>query len=212
MKNVVALDIGNVLVHFDIFTFTKELAKIVGISDDEAYFFLERIQAMQDIGITTVQATLKDKFPKLDVLQQSYLINAWNSTISESNIMMNFLDELRFRGTRIAYLSNMGREHIAYMRKTYPKIFQDSIQYVSCEVGARKPTSLFFQSFCQEYNEFVGCVYVDDVEENLKTGKRYGFRTCKFDLSEFSKQPQSKQKLELDHIMNLIGDPGRATL
>jgi len=43
---------------------------------------------------------------------------------------------------------------------------------------------LYYQSFLMEYPEFHGCVYVDDVAENLEAGKRYGFRPYHFDLSK----------------------------
>jgi hypothetical protein len=49
-----------------------------------------------------------------------------------------------------------------------------------------------------EYPEFYGCVYVDDVVENLETGKRYGFRPYHFDLSKMD------TSLELPEIEKMI--------
>lgn len=199
-----AFDIGQVLCSFTIETFTKALSRILRLSDDESFFVLEHIQNMQDIGITKVSHALRYRFPGLSLDAIDELMAVWNSTVVPSPMMMNFLDNLRQEEVKIALLSNMGPEHIFHLRTTYPEIFVNAIQHISCEVGARKPSKLFFQSFCMDHDEFSGCVYVDDIEENLKVGKKYGFKTYQFSLEEMAKESASKQKLALDNLRKMI--------
>lgn len=199
----VAFDIGNVLCHFDIKKFTSKLSEVVGISDHDAYFFLARLQAHQDIGITSVATELEFQY-KLSGTDICKLIECWNSTVTPNLSMMNFLENLRSDGVKIAFLSNMGPEHIEHLRSIAPKMFDKGIQHISCEVGARKPTKLFFQSFVEDHAEFQGCVYIDDIEANLKAGKHYGFKVYGFNLDEHMKLTMSQQKTELTRLKNMI--------
>lgn len=223
----VAFDIGNVLCHFDIMIFVKKLAEIANINDHDAYFFLDHLQRMQDIGVTNVAHGLEYKF-KLTSEELNILLETWNKTLLPNEMMLNFLDNLRADGVRIALLSNMGPEHIAYLRSTCPRLFEKTVQHISCEVGARKPQKLFFQSFGLDNDDFLyskehlkpgsiqhaletpvdfsGCIYVDDLEDNLKIGKRYGFKVYQFNLNEMTKLTQSKQKIELDKLKRAIYD------
>lgn len=212
-----AFDIGNVICHFDIFKFTRKLSEITGINDHDAYFFLDFLQKMQDVGVTSVAHHLEYKF-HLSGAELEELIETWNSTVSPNEMMLNFLDVLRGDGVKLALLSNMGPEHISHLRTSCPRLFENTVQHISCEVGARKPSKLFFQSFCLDNDEFFvekigedeerpdfsGCVYVDDIEENLKVGKKYGFKVYQLVLEDLVKLPQSKQKMELDKLKTMI--------
>ena len=199
-----AFDIGNVLCFFNIYRFTQKLSAITGISDDNAYFVLEHIQNMQDIGVTKVSHALKYRFPSMQQAELEELMACWNSTVTPSDMMMNFLGTLRHEGVKIALLSNMGPEHLSHLRGAVPEMFENAVQHISCEVGARKPCKLYYQSFCMDHNDFSGSVYIDDVEDNLRAGKKYGFKVYNFNLDEISKLSASKQKTELDGLKRLI--------
>lgn len=200
----VAFDIGNVLCHFDIMKFVVKLAELAQISEHDAWFFLDHLQKMQDIGVTTVAHGLEYRY-RLSRDDLDTLIDTWNKTLTPNEMMLNFLDNLKSDGVKIALLSNMGPEHISYLRGVCPAMFgKETIQHISCEVGARKPQKLFFQSFCLDNDDFGGSVYVDDLEENLKVGKKYGFKVYNFNLEEVLKLPKSGQKLELDKLKQMI--------
>lgn len=198
-----AFDIGNVICHFDINKFTSKLSSMTSMNDREAYFFLEYLQKMQDIGVTSVAHGLERRCDlRGDELRE--LIDCWNSTVYPDEIMLRFLSNLRSEGVKIAFLSNMGPEHIAHLRTTYPDIFDNAVQHISCEVGARKPTKLFFQSFCLDHDSFLGSVYVDDIEENLRAGKKYGFKVYQFRLDDLMRESKATQKRELDKLRSMI--------
>ena len=84
----------------------------------------------------------------------------------------------------MALLSNIGTEHAALMEHSLNvgTFFSGAIKHFSCFVGARKPTALFYQSFLLEHPEFYSCLYIDDLQENLDVGKRFGFQTYRFSL------------------------------
>ncbi len=203
MEITVAFDIGNVLCHFDIYRFTEKLSKVVGITDHDAYFLLVRLQALQDIGVTSVATELESQY-RLKGEEIMELVDAWNSTVYPNDSMMRFLENLKTENTKIALLSNMGPEHLGYLKKTVPDLFQDTIHHISCEVGARKPTKLFFQSFIMDNDIFKGCVYIDDIEENLRAGKKYSFKSYQFNLENHMKLTLAQQKTELDRLKNMI--------
>lgn len=199
----VALDLGNVIAEVDINRFVNKISEITGVSQHDAFFFMKHIQLMQDLGATNMAYGLEYRF-KLSPEELNILLECWNACVVPNEMMLNFLDNLKFDGVKVAILSNMGQEHMEYLRNVSPRLFDKTIQHISCEVGARKPQKLFFQSFCNDHDEFTGCVYVDDLEENLKTGKKYGFKSCLFNLEQTLALPLSKQKSELDKIKRMI--------
>lgn len=215
-----AFDIGNVLCEVNLNEFARCLAKYimlkrgyivnyeaeVGVSGhliDEANFFIDHIRRMQDIGTTTVREQLQYKynFTNFDLDE---LIKAWNKTVTPNEMMLKFLDKLKNKGVKIALLSNMGQEHLKYLRAICPAMFEGTIQHISCEVGARKPQKLFYQSFLLDHKEFSGCIYVDDLEENVRVGRQYGFKEYHFDLAKMLDLPKTKQKTSLELLEDAI--------
>lgn len=200
----VAFDIGNVLVKFDIEKFTKQLIDEVDV--DDTLFFMELLQPMQDLGLLTIRQALKIHHSSLTEEQLSRLTQAWNSTIEPNDMMLRFLENLRGEGAKIALLSNIGSEHCNFLKEKVPEIFNNSVEHLSFEVGARKPSKVYYQSFLMDHPEWTGAIYVDDRDENLRAGKKYSFKTFHFDLEQILQMSKSKQKLELDKIKSYIFD------
>lgn len=201
----VAFDIGNVLCTFDIHKYVKYLAYQLDITEDKSMSFLEQLQKAQDIGSTNMLLSLMDKF-SLNRERATELVDEWNRNVQPHDLMLRFLENIMDEGVHIAYLSNMGQEHIQYLRTKWPQMFNKVVQHISCEVGARKPTKLFFQSFVLDHDEYKGAVYVDDLEDNLRSGKFYSFKVYQFQLDKVLKESQSKQKLEIDKLKRMVFD------
>ena len=101
--------------------------------------------------------------------------------------MLFQLNDLRLsHNLQVALLSNIGVEHAAMMNQVLQDgdFFQGAIKHFSCDVGARKPSKLFYQSFLQQHPEFVGSLYVDDLVENLEASRQFGFRTLHMSLEQ----------------------------
>jgi FMN phosphatase YigB (HAD superfamily) len=205
MNAFCAVDLGNVIFHVNIEKFTSVLGDYFP-EDLDPLFFINSLQAAQDVGLMTLRKALKLQYNIQNEKTIDSLIDVWNTTVYPNEMMLNFIENLKSEGIKIAILSNMGEEHAIYLRKICPELFKDAIEHFSYEVGARKPSKLYYQSFLIDHNEFTGSVYIDDKDENLQAGKKYTFKSFKFDLDNVLKLSQSNQKKELDKIKAYIFD------
>jgi len=197
----VCLDIGNVLCHVDFSDFLNELSAELNITLEDAMYFLNRSQKKHDLGITMMKDELHDHFHLKSSVVIDRLLNSWDKSIKPDLQVLDMYNTMTEKhGLKVALLSNIGIEHAkqAESMLSHGGFFEGAVKHFSCHVGARKPTSLYYQSFLMEYPEFHGCVYVDDAVDNLETGKRYGFQAYHFDLS---KMDTSKELPEIEKMI-----------
>ena len=116
---------------------------------------------------------------------------------------MDFLDDLKGQGEEVAILSNMGHEHATHIRENYPRIFDGCHLHLSCEVGARKPTKLYYQSFMMQYPHFAGAPFFDDRPENVIAAKEFGLDGRHFELGEFNQNSKKDRKDILSSMARL---------
>lgn len=179
----VAFDLGNVIVHINFDPFIKVYREFSLDQIDDPMVFLQDLQGQHDLGLTTIARAVKERFG-ISQSQSNDLVDAWNSIIEPNEKMVNLLEDVKSR-YRVALLSNIGLEHAAYFRHHLPHIFEGCDLHLSCEVGARKPSKLYYQSFLMEYPEYKSYnnLYIDDLEANLLVGKKY-FKTYHFELDK----------------------------
>lgn len=182
----VALDIGNVLVHADFSYFIEDLSKQFNMSLDEAKYFMNRSQKLHDLGLTTMRDEIRNHLNVRSEILLDELVGSWNDCIDPEKLILDKLHSMQNDGLQIALLSNVGPEHAKRMEHIlgYKGFIGRCVKYFSCYVGARKPTSIYYQSFLQLYPEWKGCGYIDDLQENLDTSKQFGFRTFCFNLEQ----------------------------
>jgi len=187
MKHL-ALDIGNVICHVDFDKILNILSKSLNISKSEALYFLNRVQKLHDLGLTNLSDELHDHFKiKSEVIIKDVL-DEWNRAIQIDNDVAREVERLQNTyDLEIALVSNIGIEHAEHFRKNWG--VSGTIQFFSCEVGARKPNLLYYQSFLSMYPQFKDCVYLDDLDANLAMGNQFGFKSIKFVLSDYKKAP-----------------------
>lgn len=190
-----AIDLGNVVCEVNFNNFIDSLSEALNISVADVDYFLHRTTKLHDLGITHMADELKDHFKIKSPTIINKIINEWNCSIISNQTMNYFLDELRIKNTKIALLSNIGIDHANLMKKTLGSIYANSIRFFSCEVGARKPSYLYYKTFLEMYPEFRGCVYLDDRFENIETGIKFGFNAIQFDLVKLQKNDELKNKL-----------------
>jgi FMN phosphatase YigB (HAD superfamily) len=168
------LDIGNVLCNVD---FTKLLAKLKdnhGVEADDAWLFLNRIQPFQDLGHTTMRNELHYHFG-IKPEDSTEVLQAWFDAITPHQISLGYLKKFLDSGVRIAILSNIGHEHYSNIPNVLGPDINRCLHHMSCDVGQRKPSMLYYQSFLSMNKAFHGAIYVDDRPENLRAGVRAGF-------------------------------------
>jgi FMN phosphatase YigB (HAD superfamily) len=178
-------DIGDVLCYVKLDEFIDLLEKNRDVNGME---FLNSNNVQQDLGYVTMEYLCK----KFDKVLRDKLINTWNNVLEIEPMMLDFLKRLDSYGFRIALLSNMGREHIPIVRKLFEAI--QPIYHFSSDVGARKPSKLFYQSFLYDHPQFRGCYFIDDRLDNLKSATGY-FKTIRFCLSEIKSKDELYEEI-----------------
>lgn len=194
-----ALDIGNVLVTVHFERFLDLLSRTANISMEDAKHFLKKIQKIHDLGLTDIKQELENSFN----IKSPGLINdlkkEWaRCGLADEYVINRILKWNNEIGLKIALLSNIGIEHAEIMPKLlkHDDFYNKTITHFSCEVGARKPSMIYYQSFLRQFPEFYGCVYVDDLHENLEASKKFGFKTFHFTLEDGANVYDNLDKLE----------------
>ncbi len=204
-----AFDIGNVLcdVTFDSF-FAKIKTHLSHTID--GWEFISSFQREHDLGLSTIKKEIhKVYYGSSAAMYHTYdvaskvLLDEWNNGIVSFNpVMKQFIKGLLDKHVRVALLSNIGFEHAELMPSILGKdVFDACSKHFSCEVGARKPTKLYYQSFLMEYPEFSGCAYADDRPENIVMAKRLGFKGVDFDISNKTHEQIKQLCTDMDVII-----------
>ena len=202
----IAFDLGQVLIKIDDSNFGYVYHSICKTSQDYTVF-LKAIQTLQDTGLVTIKQAMRNKYGDSILPYEDKLIKAWNNNIEPHDKMMEFLEYLKDQNIQIAILSNIGHYHTNVMRTKFPEVFADcKVLHLSCELGVRKPSKMFFQSFLWDNPEFKGCPYVDDLQDNLAMSVRCGFKPVHFNLNKFDMMTKSGQEKEIDKIKALVFD------
>lgn len=187
MKHL-ALDIGNVICHVDFDKILNVLSKSLNISKAEALYFLNRVQKLHDLGLTNLSDELHDHFKIKSEVIIKEILEEWNRSIQIDNDVIREIEKLRdIYNLEIALVSNIGIEHAEHFRNNCK--LSKTIQFFSCEVGARKPSLLYYQTFLNIYPQFKGAIYIDDLDANLAIGSQFGLKAIKFALSDYKQSP-----------------------
>ena len=187
MKKYVALDIGNVLCHVNFDNLLKEISDTLNLTLEDSLYFINRNQKLNDLGLTNLKKELHDHTGIVSEVTISRIMTSWNETVYANPVVLGMFNKMIAENElQVALLSNIGHEHAHVMEHVLGVggFFNHAIKHFSCDVGARKPTALYYQSFLMEHPEFEGCVYVDDVLENLTAGVRFGFQPYHFALDK----------------------------
>jgi FMN phosphatase YigB (HAD superfamily) len=212
MKNL-ALDIGNVLTFVDFKPIQTSLQLSINASDEEIDLFLRKSQHLFDLGILSFRDAVQDFFK----IKSSYVLDtlelSWNKVIYPHEPTIKFMSDLQNKGVKIALVSNMGKDHMSLIENLLSpyNFYSRCVKHISCEVGAIKPSKLYFSSFIDFNPRFYKCVYIDDREENLKTGKLAGLTPYQFDLTKIFPvvvnqgviSNNEQEKIYQDHLQNI---------
>ena len=198
----IALDIGGVLCHVNALPFVELVSETFNTTVPEAARFLKRFQQIHDLGYTTMEDELKDHFGAKSPAIIKKLVQAWNDSVVPNEYIIRQLNDMRDKHKlQVALVSNIGVEHAEMMKTKLAEdgFFPGAIKHFSCFVGARKPSAIYYQSFLLQYPQFEGCLYVDDLQENLDASKPFGFQTYHFTLEDpnYAKKVKEIEKLVL---------------
>jgi len=200
----VCFDIGNVLCHLDFTPFQKALSEQLDITVSQAEYFYNRTQKLHDLGLTNLSDELRDHFRISSKSLVDALMHDWYSIITPEDKMFDFVKWCFDNNIKIFIVSNIGIEHANYMRNVFnqklgAKIIDDPnfITFFSCDVGARKPSYLYFKTLLDLYPETNGALYIDDLVENLESGKKFGLKTFNLNLRNVDDIDSEIEKIKL---------------
>ena len=184
MINTIIFDIGGVLIDFDwegfmhrLFPGRPELVDVL----DEAVWGSRRWDRL-DAGdepeevFRRIIACSPEHEPELRKVFENV-----GDTLKSRASTPGWLKELKARGLRLLYLSNYSR----YVMAKNPDVL-DFLPLLdggvfSCDVKLIKPDREIYQciadKFCLEPSE---CVFIDDLERNVKAGREFGFNAIQF--------------------------------
>jgi FMN phosphatase YigB (HAD superfamily) len=127
---------------------------------------------------------LRDHFKLHSETKIQRIAAEWDQAVVPEFKMVQLLHYLHKSGVKLALLSNIGIEHANLIGKFWgsTEFYPQAVKHFSCWVGARKPNNIYYQSFLLDHPEFKGALYLDDLPENIATGKAYGLNGYQFAL------------------------------
>ena len=185
IKNII-LDFGGVILDLD-FSKSHEAFKSLGINtitEELRNVFLELEQGK--IEPEVLYSTFR-KVAKKDITK-SEINNAWCALLRD--LPQNRVDFLSLLGkkTPLYLLSNTNKLHIDYLRNREGDKFKQFESafikvFYSHEMDSRKPGSEIFEKVIKDLSiKPEETLFVDDMEENILTAKKLGFKTWLFNV------------------------------
>ncbi|MFC7336504.1 HAD family hydrolase [Haloferula chungangensis] len=181
-------DIGKVLLDFD---FETSLRKLIPgeTADDEVLNRLTRLLDRKD-EFEGGHVTPDDYIPwALGVLEVEMdhhtFIHAWQNIFTPNEPMWRVVETLRKDGHRLILFSNTNAIHCPWIFETYDIFRHFEGGVLSFEVGAIKPEDKIYHHAIDTHGLIpADTLYIDDLPANIEAGKRLGFRTHQYELSD----------------------------
>ena len=184
MINTVIFDVGNVLVDFDWEGFIHRM--FPGREDLIAELDVavwgsgrwDRLDAGDDPE--EVLASIIAYSPKHEAELRKVFANV-GDTLRKREATPIWLKDLKSRGYRLLYLSNYSH----YVMNCNPDVL-DFLPLMdggifSCDVKLIKPDPRIYAVLAEKYNLNTSeCVFIDDLERNVKAGRDFGFHAIQF--------------------------------
>ena len=198
---MICFDLGNVIIECDVDKFYDQMKDFFS---EEKYKQLiamrDIIQTQHDLGIVTYRNFFEHFDMSLSKEKVNQILELWNQAVKPNDEMVEFICKFKQgRKSAVAFLSNIGYEHSKYLTKSCPELFENTLLHFSCEVGARKPTKLYFQSFLKEQaalRSVKSHFFIDDREDNCEMAQRLGFMTFQFSLKDDLNDKLKMKKME----------------
>jgi len=197
---MICFDLGNVIIECDVDRFYDQMKDFFS---EEKYKQLiamrDIIQTQHDLGIVTYQNFFEHFDMSLSKEKVNQILELWNQAVKPNDEMVNFICRFKQgRKSAIAFLSNIGYEHSKHLTESCPELFENTLLHFSCEVGARKPTKLYFQSFLKEVPDHLPKthLFIDDREDNCAMALRLGFVPFQFSLKDDINNKLKMKKME----------------
>jgi putative hydrolase of the HAD superfamily len=176
-------DIGNVLLklHFDRFH-----TAVLGAPDTPLPPALLDIRGPYEAGEIDDHQFVNHSLEHLPVsLTPEQFTAAWQDIFTANEPMWEVVRQLKQQGHRLILFSNTNNLHTTSFLKRFQGFDHFDHHHFSQEVKAMKPERAFYQKAIEQYQlDPAETIYLDDLAENITTGREFGFACWQYDLNE----------------------------
>ncbi len=198
MKKTIVFDLGGVLMDWD----PRYLYNQIFSDPEEMEFFLREVcspdwNAQTDVDKSFLDAIdeLVPKYPQYEKQIRAYYPR-WEEMIrGEISGTVEILRDLKEAGYPLAALSNWSSETFPRVKDQYEFLSWFTPLVVSGYIGYKKPDPEPFQILLHELGQESGdCLFIDDMEDNIREAKRQGFAVIHFTSPEELREELENQK------------------
>ena len=179
-------DIGRVLLDFD---FESSLASLVPPGCDDPHGRLSRLLERKDefeAGTVDPETYVNWALEVLGSEADHHAFrHAWQQIFTPNEPMWHEVRRLADAGHRLILFSNTNAIHCPWMFEAFPEFSHFHGAVLSFEVGAIKPHPPIYQHALDVHGLNPGeTLYIDDLPENISTGRQFGFHCHQYDLKD----------------------------
>lgn len=174
-------DLGRVLLWFDNRIFYQKIAQLCSCPEErirEAVHRRATIIELFDTGRITPEEFYRQATAELGIaLSYDDFFKAYTDVFWLNDSVLELYRRLRGK-YRLILLSNTDVVRFGYIRQRFPEILIFDAYVLSFEVGAMKPDpAIYREALRRALAEPSACVFVDDMEENVRAAAGLGLRT-----------------------------------
>ncbi len=177
-------DMGNVLIEYD----PEKMVKQYAPEAEDRQILLQEIfysegWKLQDLGILDDEKLYRDvikRIPSHLHEAASELIFHWHEQMVPIEGMACLISHFKKKGLGIYLLSNAGSNSRIYWDKVPGSACFDG-KVISAFEGVTKPDERIYRILLERYGLAVeGCLFIDDMDANIKASEKLGFMTYLF--------------------------------
>ena len=181
-------DIGRVLLDFD---FESSLARLFPANTPDVHDRLQRMLARKDEFETGKIEVDTYTDWALQVMETeatpAQFHHAWRHIFTPNEPMWQRVRQLKSAGHRLILFSNTNGIHVPWIYDEFPEfhLFDDAV--MSFHTGFIKPESEIYHHAIREHALIPAeTLYIDDLPDNIATGRALGFQCHQYDLRDHS--------------------------
>ncbi len=188
MKKTIVFDLGGVLIDWK----PSHLYEKIFSDLDEMEYFLKEVCSLDWNSHMDVDKSFLDgidelvpKFPQYEEQIRAYYLRWEEMIVGEFPGTVKILRELKEAGFPLAALSNWSSETFPRVKDQYEFLSWFNPLVISGYIGYKKPDPEPFQILLHELNLNAGdCIFIDDMEDNIREARRQGFEAIQFSSPE----------------------------
>ena len=179
-------DIGRVLLDFD---FETSLARLLPSETKDGAARVVRLLGRKDefeAGAIPVDTYVPWALEVLgSAANPAEFQDAWQRIFTPNAPMWACVRKLAADGHRLILFSNTNAIHCPWIFETYPEFSLFEASVLSFEAGAIKPDPEIYHHAIRAHGlNPASTLYIDDLPQNIATGRALGFRVWQYDLAD----------------------------